>query len=69
MLTSSRHDFSSHWYLDSGASHHVTSDFQYLHQSAPYDGSDQVLVGNGQGLSISFVGSSKFSSPFIPLLI
>lgn len=65
MLASTSNDFTSHWYPDSGASHHVTPDIQKIHHSAPYDGSDQV-VGNGQGLTISSTRSSTFSSPFIP---
>ena len=46
----------TNWYLDSGASNHVTK--------VEYYGSYQVHIGNGVGLSIKHVGQSTF-----PLLI
>ncbi|XP_020962906.1 uncharacterized protein LOC110264842 [Arachis ipaensis] len=37
------------WYLDSGASHHVTPDsFNLLHSTSSTPDSDQLFVGNGQ---------------------
>ncbi|KAF8019975.1 hypothetical protein BT93_G0612 [Corymbia citriodora subsp. variegata] len=39
----------STWYTDTGASHHITADLGNLSISAPYSGSDEVQVGNGQG--------------------
>ncbi|MCH82949.1 retrovirus-related Pol polyprotein from transposon TNT 1-94, partial [Trifolium medium] len=57
---------SFNWYSDSGASHHVTSSSQNIHQLSPFEGPDQVYLGNGQGLSISHFGSSSFSSPLKP---
>jgi histone deacetylase 1/2 len=41
------------WYPDSGASHHLTYNPNNLSYSVPYNGQDQVLMGNGQGVSIS----------------
>lgn len=62
MLAASHSSFSNQWYPDSGASHHVTSDMQNIQNIIPYEGSDQILVGNGQGLPISSSGS-YFQSP------
>lgn len=45
------------WYPDSAATHHVTNSAQNLHQAQPYSGSDTVLVGNGDFLPITHVGS------------
>ena len=36
------------WYLDSGASSHVTPEFQNLMHSSPYHVADQLHVQNGQ---------------------
>jgi len=52
---------SSTWLLDSGASHHMTSDLSNLSLHAPYNGSDDVMLGDGSGLQISHTGS--FSIP------
>lgn len=54
------------WYPDSGAMHHVTSDAQLMSQSSTYSGFEQIRMGNGQGLSITSIGSSKFVSPIVP---
>jgi len=54
---------SSNWYPDSGASHHVTSNVENIQQCAPFEGPDQVIIGNGQGLPIRSIGSSTFISP------
>lgn len=50
------------WFPDSGATHHITSDFSNLFQSHSYGGSSQVHMGNGQGLTINSIGSSTFPS-------
>ncbi|MCH81099.1 retrovirus-related Pol polyprotein from transposon TNT 1-94, partial [Trifolium medium] len=54
------------WYPDSGASHHLTYDPYNLAQSSPYFGHDQVMMGNGQGVSIHSLGQSSFHSPSDP---
>lgn len=45
------------WLLDSGSSHHITSDLANLALHSPYRGSEEVLVGNGEGLQITHTGS------------
>ena len=52
---------SSTWLLDSGASHHMTSDLANLSLHNPYQGGDGVLLGDGSGLYISH--SSSLSIP------
>ncbi|PKA59663.1 Retrovirus-related Pol polyprotein from transposon TNT 1-94 [Apostasia shenzhenica] len=39
------------WYPDSGASHHVTPDYNILNNPTPYVGTDTVQIGNGTGSS------------------
>jgi histone deacetylase 1/2 len=46
------------WYLDTGATDHLTSDLERLHVHERYGGKDQVQVANGSGLSISHIGNS-----------
>ncbi|KAL5747359.1 hypothetical protein ACOSQ2_024656 [Xanthoceras sorbifolium] len=45
------------WLLDSGASHHVTTDLSNLSLYAPYIGSNDVMIGDGTGLSITHTNS------------
>lgn len=54
------------WYPDSGASHHLTYNPNNLSYSSPYTGQDQVVMGNGQGVSIHSLGQSQFHSPNEP---
>lgn len=41
----------------------MTHDIHNIQQPVSYEGPDQVLVGNGQGLFIASTGSSCFPSP------
>lgn len=49
------------WFLDSGATHHVTSDVNNLSSFIPYVGYEHLQVGNGTNLSISHRGHSSLS--------
>lgn len=48
------------WLLDSGAFHHVTSDLYNLSLHAPYQGSDDIMIGDGTTLPIKHTGSTSF---------
>jgi len=65
-LTSVALTSSSYWYPDSGAYHHVTNVSQNIHQTTPFEGPDQITIGNGQGLNINSSGLTSFVSPFNP---
>src|ERR1044072_4369227 len=67
LLNASSANLSKEWFPDSGATHHVTHDFQNLDlgsASAADPSQNQVYLGNGQGLFINSVGSYTFTSPF-----
>ena len=49
------------WYLDSGATHHVTNDINNLSSYMPYEGTDSLFIGNGSGMEISHVGSAQLT--------
>ncbi|KAL9241310.1 hypothetical protein vseg_015436 [Gypsophila vaccaria] len=44
------------WLVDSGATHHLTNDLSNLASHVPYDGLDDVLIGDGSALPISNIG-------------
>ena len=46
------------WLLDNGASHNVTADLNNLSMHAPYNGSDNIMIGDGSGLFITHTGST-----------
>lgn len=50
-------------YPDSGASHHVTSELGNLSLGSEYHGHGKVHMGNGEGLSIPHIGTSRICSP------
>lgn len=51
------------WFLDSGATTHVTIDLGSLQAAHPYTGTEQVNVGNGQSLQIKHVGYFTIINP------
>ncbi|KAL5542958.1 hypothetical protein UlMin_010668 [Ulmus minor] len=50
------------WLLDSGASHHVMVDLSKLSLYAAYNGSDDVMIGDGMGFSITHTDLSSLLS-------
>lgn len=48
--------------MDSGATHHMTSDLQNLSLHQSYNGDDSVLLGDGSGISITHTGSLSLPS-------
>ncbi|KAL5851272.1 hypothetical protein ACOSQ3_006390 [Xanthoceras sorbifolium] len=54
------------WYVDSGATNHITPDFSNLSINNEYKGADRLAVGNGQKLPISHIGSSLVYSDTTP---
>ncbi|KAL4582707.1 hypothetical protein LXL04_007266 [Taraxacum kok-saghyz] len=47
------------WLVDSGASHHLTSDRSFLHSVSEYGGPDEIILGDGTNLSISHTGHTN----------
>ena len=45
------------WFLDTGATHHLSNNSNNLSHTLPYQGTDQVTISNGKHLTISHVGS------------
>ena len=57
------------WYVESGATNHITADLNNLSLQRDYKGKDKITVGNGHTLRISHVGSTLISSSDKPLLL
>jgi len=51
------------WYLDNGASHHITNNLHNFTSKTAYTGNETVKLGNGSGMPISHVGTSSLYSP------
>ena len=51
------------WLIDSGASHNITGDLANLSIHFEYDGTDEVVIGDGSGLHVLHVGSLVHKSP------
>jgi hypothetical protein len=59
----SPHPTAADWIVDSGATHHITNDLDQLHLTTPYNGSDQITIGDGTALPISHTGKIVFPTP------
>ncbi|KAL4303387.1 hypothetical protein GQ457_10G023250 [Hibiscus cannabinus] len=49
---------SGQWFVDTGATHHVTPEASNVHHGTDFSGPGKLLVGDGKGLHISKVGST-----------
>ena len=45
------------WYLDSGATNHVTNDFNNISCGTDYHGNQKIHMGNGKSLYIKHIGN------------
>jgi hypothetical protein len=50
------------WLLDSAASHNIMGDLANLSVHSEYDGTDEVILGDGSGLAVSHIGSLALHS-------
>ena len=57
----------TNWYVDSGATDHVTGELEKMTVRDRYNGRDQVHTANGAGMKISNIGSTSFDTPIRPL--
>ena len=48
--------------MDFAASHHITSDLTNLLIHSQYNGTDEVVIGDGSGLQVTHVGSMPLNS-------
>jgi histone deacetylase 1/2 len=53
----------TNWYIDSGATDHITRELEKLTVHDQYMGGDQVHAANGSGMEIGHIGHSILQSP------
>ena len=61
--TSTSNVMDNKWLMDSAASHNITGDLNNLSIHSKYDGTDEVVLGDGSGLAVSHIGSLTLKSP------
>ena len=59
----------SNWYMDSGATDHITGELDKLTICDKYKGNDQVHTANGAGMKIEHIGHSTVQTPMCNLLL
>ena len=52
------------WLTYTGATDHLTANLNNLNVQAPYKGTDQVAVGNGQSIPINNIGNGQLNTQF-----
>ena len=57
------------WLPEAGAISHMTSDLSTMESVQSYQGSSQVVVGNGSNLPVSHTGTLNFFNPTHPLYL
>ena len=61
--------FGRFWFVDSGATNHITSNLINLSLHASYNGGDKVSIGNGKQLTISNIGLGQLYTQTRPISI
>ncbi|KAK9112517.1 hypothetical protein Scep_020036 [Stephania cephalantha] len=61
-FTASEAGHDGSWYMDSGATSHVTGDASQMLNNSAYSGTQSLMVGNGQLLKIASIGSACIPS-------
>lgn len=62
-LTSPSSPTDANWYPDTSSTNHFTNDFHNLTvHSEPYNGTNQIYVGDGAGLLVKNIGSATIST-------
>ena len=62
MTTTSATMGDTYWFLDTKATHHLTSDLNNLTIHNPFTSGDKVIVGDGKSLSIANIGKFSLAS-------
>jgi len=63
ICVSTSHQKDTKWLIDFAASHNITGDLINLSVHSEYNGTDEVVIGDGSGLRVSHIGSLVFHSP------
>lgn len=64
MFASSTLENNEAWFFNTGATHHLNQDVNTLSDVQPYQGTDQVTIGNGKKISILYSDSKILPSTF-----
>lgn len=62
-VTASSYGVDTNWYIDSGATDHITSELDKLTVKDKYAGNDQVHTASGSGMDINHVGRTIIHTP------
>lgn len=62
-VTASSYEVDTNWYIDSGATDHITSELDKLTVKDKYAGNDQVHTASGSGMDINHVGRTIIHTP------
>uniref|UniRef100_A0A453NPZ7 Retrovirus-related Pol polyprotein from transposon TNT 1-94-like beta-barrel domain-containing protein n=1 Tax=Aegilops tauschii subsp. strangulata TaxID=200361 RepID=A0A453NPZ7_AEGTS len=53
----------TNWYVDSGATNHITSELEKVTMREKYRGQDHIHTASGEGMKISHIGHSIIKTP------
>ena len=57
----------TNWYIDSGATNHITNELEKATMKDKYCGKDHIHTASGEGMQICHIGHSTFRTPHRPI--
>jgi hypothetical protein len=67
--TTNSYQYDLNWYVDSGATDHITGELEKLSIRNKYQGGDQIHTASGTGMDINFIGQTTFPTPSRNILL
>ena len=62
-IAAPQYGIDTNWYMDSGATDHITGDLEKLTVRERYTGNEQIHTANGSGMTINHVGHTTIYTP------
>ena len=62
-IAAPQYGIDTNWYMDSGATDHITGDLEKLIVRERYTGNEQIHTANGSGMTINHVGHTTIYTP------
>jgi hypothetical protein len=69
LAATNAYNIDTNWYVDSGATDHITGELEKLGVTNKHQGGDQIHMANGGGMDISYINHNTVYTPHRPIYL